>query len=80
MTPMAQTYIMDSTKSIPEDKKDELKRIIYEKMRESYEAKLRELPPPPAGFCYFPDDYEITREGENYVIDVQLVLKPIIDE
>lgn len=42
-------------------------------------AVQKELPPPPPGYYYAPGEYEIRQEGENYVVDTVLTLKPIIE-
>lgn len=53
--------------------------FIFEAMQMAYSEKLKELPPPPPGHYYAPAVYEIRREGENYVIDVEMTLKPVIE-
>ena len=57
---------------------DKISEQIYQMMRESYEAKIRELPPPPPGFFYGISDYSIRKDGGNYIIDAELTLQPII--
>lgn len=51
---------------------------IFEAMQKSYSEKLKALPPPPPDHYYAPGVYEIRQDGENYVIDVELTLKPVI--
>ena len=59
--------------------KSELEELLFEKMQESYMAKMKELPSPPPGYFYKPTDYDIKHVGEEYIITTQLELKPIID-
>ena len=50
-------------------------------MKASFDAKLATLPPPPAGYYYSPDKItDIRKEGDNYIIDAEIVLKPIIEQ
>lgn len=55
-----------------------IENLIFEAMQKSYSEKLKALPPPPPGYYYAPGVYEIRQDGENYVIDVEMTLKPVI--
>ena len=58
-----------------------LNEFILAQMKTSFEAKLATLPPPPAGYYYSPDKItDIRKEGENYIIETEIVLKPIIEQ
>ena len=57
---------------------DMMEETIFRQMRESYEAKLRELPPPPPGYFYGITDYAIRQEEDKYIIDAEITLQPII--
>ena len=59
----------------------EIDELIYAQMKASFEAKLATLPQPPAGYYYCPSGItDIRKEGENYIIDAEIVLKPIIEQ
>ena len=53
----------------------EFEELLYKEMSESFRAKLRELPPPPDGYYYFPElsCYEI-KDG-NCVVTMNITLK-----
>ena len=57
-----------------------LNEFILAQMKASFEAKLATLPPPPAGYYYSNEIADIRKEGENYIIDAEIVLKPIIEQ
>ena len=58
-----------------------LNEFILAQMKTSFDAKLATLPPPPAGYYYSPGGItDIRKEGENYIIDAEIVLKPIIEQ
>lgn len=52
--------------------------LILEALETSYSEKLRALPPPPPNHYYAPSVREVRQDGENYVIDVELTLTPVI--
>ena len=57
---------------------DKVEELIYQQMSKSYEEKMKELPPPPAGYWYKPTLKDARLEGENYIVDMELHLAPII--
>lgn len=58
-----------------------LEEEIYKRMSASFEEKLKTLPTPPPGYYYCPsDNFNIRREGEEYIIDCEIELKPIVEE
>ena len=59
-------------------KLDEVEEVIYQNLLESYQAKMKELPPPPPGYYYRPELANTRREGDKYIIDVDLILTPIV--
>lgn len=52
---------------------------IFNRMVKSYQEKLAELPAPPPGFYYSPEIKDIRREGKDFIIESEFVLKPIIN-
>ena len=63
-----------------EKEKYELSEIIYQSLTTSFEEKLKTLPPPPEGYYYFPDNPRCHLEGDEYIITMDIILKPIIDK
>ena len=58
-----------------------LEEEIYKRMSASFEEKLKTLPPPPPGYYYCPsNNFNIRHEGEDYIIDCEIELKPIIEK
>ena len=57
----------------------EVEKTIYAELTNAYEAKMRELPPPPDGYYYRPELKRTEVQGENHVITVELTLekKPV---
>ena len=57
-----------------------LEQTIYQSLSESFREKLRELPPPPAGYYYRPVLKSAEIKNGEYIITSDIVLRPIISE
>lgn len=57
-----------------------LEQTIYQSLSEAFREKLRELPPPPAGYYYRPEFKSAEFKNGEYTITSDIVLKPIISE
>jgi hypothetical protein len=66
---------------VKSEARQQLEDYIYNALAQSYEDKLKTLPPPPEGFYYAPVDVsEIKKKGDLYVVDITLELTPIIED
>lgn len=57
-----------------------LEQTIYQSLSESFREKLRELPPPPAGYYYRPVLKSAEFKNGEYIITSDIVLQRIIPE
>ncbi len=57
-----------------------LEQTKYQTESESFREKLRELPPPPAGYYYRPVFKSAEFKNGEYTITSDIVLQPIISE
>ena len=56
-----------------------LEDTLYHHFAKAFQDKLRELPPPPVGYYYFPEFDHAELVGENYEVTMNITLKPIIN-
>ena len=55
-------------------------QIVYNALSEAFREKLREQPPPPAGYYYRPVIKSAELKNGEYTITSDIVLEPIISE
>ncbi len=52
---------------------------IIESFVRSINAEVEKLPTPPPGYYYAPVDFQFKREGDNYTVEGEIGLRPIIE-
>ena len=52
---------------------------IIESFVRSFNAEVEKLPTPPPGYYYAPVDFQFKREGDNYTVEGEIGLRPIIE-
>lgn len=52
----------------------------YDQMLETYRKEVAKLPPPPPGYYYGADISDIRKEGERFICESQITLKPKVKE
>lgn len=66
---------------VKSEARQQLEDYIYNALAQSYEDKLKTLPPPPAGFYYAPVRVsDVKKNGDLYVVDISLELAPICED
>lgn len=51
---------------------------LIDKMLDDFHREVEKLPPPPPGYYYYPQVQGVRQEGDTFIVDSEINLRPII--